>query len=312
MTDPIVLPAGLALAVIAFLLALLPAGLFLWIWYLRRHDRAVPGQTVALAFGVGLALVIPAFWIEDFIKQMWELAWPATAHYFEGAVLPLLNIRDIIFPALATFLVVALVEEGLRYIVLRLWVRYDKRIDQVFDGLVLGVAAGLGFATLENTVYFLNLFQAGNFDTLVFVFFLRFLISTLAHVTFGGLMGTLIARGNFDLYRPRGWFLQAFLVSWFLHGMYDLLLGLNQSFYAVLILLPGLSVLITWQKRREFFILHRKDGRFLVSEQPPETGQRSVLRRLQKSFASPWNKHAPWLGELKARKAISEDNADET
>lgn len=312
MTDPIVLPAGLALAIIAFLLALLPAGLFLWMWYLRRHDRPVPGQTVALAFGVGLALVIPAFWLEDFARQMWELAWPETVHFFEGAVLPLLNIQDILLPALATFLVVALVEEGLRYIMLRLWVRYDKRIDQVFDGLVLGVAAGLGFATLENTVYFLNLFQAGNFDTLVFVFFLRFLISTLAHITFGGIMGTLIARGNFDLYQPRRWFLQAWLVSWFLHGMYDLLLGLNQSFYAVLILLPGLGVLITWQGRREFFTLHRKDGRFLVRQQAPETGQESVLRRLQQSFTSPWNKHAPWMGELKARRAILDDNQKKT
>lgn len=269
MTEPIVLPAGVALAIIAFLLALLPAGLFFWLWYLRRSDRPVPGHAMALAFGVGIALVIPAFWLEDFARSLWQIVSPGTAHYFEGAVLPLASLPDVLLPALATFLIVALVEESLRYIVLRFWIRRSAAVDQVFDGLVLGVALGIGFATLENTVYFLNLFQQGNFDTLVFVFFLRFLISTLAHISFGGLMGVLIARGVFDLYRPGRFFAQAFFVPWLLHGLYDLLLGINQSFYAVLVLLPGLAALILWQNRREFFTLHRKDGRFLVQEQPP-------------------------------------------
>lgn len=307
MTDPIVLPPGLSLAIIAFLLALLPAGLFLWLWYLRRHDRPVPGQTIALAFGVGLALVIPAFWIEDFFRGLWQLASPATVHHFEGAVLPLLSLTDVLLPALATFFIVALTEEGLRYLVLRVWIRRSGSIDQIFDGLALGVAMGIGFATLENTVYFLNLFQQGNFDALVFVFFLRFLISTLAHISFGGLMGVLIARGMFDLYSSRRFFAQAFFLPWMLHGLYDLLLSIDLSFYAVLVLLPGLAALTLWQNRREFFTLHRKDGRFLVHEQPPDTRQTRTLERLSHSFRSPWNKHAPWIAESRAGRAISSD-----
>lgn len=307
MTEPIVLPPGLALAIIAFLLALLPAGLFLWLWYLRRSDRPVPGQTVALAFGVGMVLVIPAFWIEDFARGVWQVVSPSSVHYFEGAILPLLRLPDIFLPALATFLIVALTEEGLRYVVLRAWVRFGKQVDQVFDGLVLGVAAGIGFATLENTVYFLNLFQQGNFDTLVFVFFLRFLISTLAHISFGGLMGTLIARGAFDLYSPRRFFVRAFFLPWFLHGLYDLLLGINQSFYAVLVLLPGLSALILWSNKREFFTLHRKDGRFLVQEQAPDSRASRTMKRFASSFRSPWNKEAPWLAETQARRAITHE-----
>ncbi len=308
MAEPIVLPSGLALAIIAFLLALLPAGLFLWLWYLRRHDRPVPGQTIALAFGVGLALVIPAFWIEDFARGLWQIISPGTVHHFEGAVLPLLSPLDVLLPALATFLIVALTEESLRYIVLRFWVRQSRNIDQVFDGLVLGVAMGIGFATLENTVYFLNLFQQGNFDTLVFVFFLRFMISTLAHISFGGLMGTLIAQGVFDLYSPRRRFLQAFLIPWALHGLYDLLLSVNLSFYAVLTLLPGLAALTLWQNRREFFILQRRDGRFLVHEQPPETRRSRAIERLTSSFHSPWNKHAPWITEARVTRALNHDS----
>lgn len=289
MAEPIVLPPGVALAIIAFLLALLPAGLFVWLTYLRRSDRPVPGQVVALAFGIGIALVIPSFWIEDFTRSLWQIASPATVHYFEGAVLPLASWPDVLLPALATFLIVALVEESLRYVVLRIWIRRSAAVDQIFDGLVIGVALGIGFATLENTVYFLNLFQQGNFDALVFVFFLRFLISTLAHISFGGLMGVLVARGVFDLYAPGQYFAQAFFLPWLLHGLYDLLLGLNQSLYAVLLLLPGLAALILWQGKREFFTLHRKDGHYLVLQQPPPTAERAVEKKGKVSFRSPWN-----------------------
>lgn len=311
MAEPIVLPAGLALAIIAFLLALLPAALFTWMWYLRRHDRPVPGQLVALAFGIGLALVVPAFWLEDMARDVWQIVSPQTAHFFEGAVLPLISIWDVLLPALATFFVVAVVEEGLRYIVLRIWVRRSAYVDQVFDGMVLGVSLGIGFATLENTVYFLNLFQQGNFDTLVFVFFLRFLISTLAHISFGGLMGAFIARGVFDLYRPQTYFRLAFFLPWLLHGLYDLLLGIDQSLYAVLVLLPAIGTLLFWSNRREFLTLQRKDGRLLVSGEPPKGQDAPVLERLASSFRSPWNTQAPWIGEAKLRRAILNDQRDE-
>lgn len=311
MVEPIVLPPGLALGIIAFLLSLLPAGLFIWLWYLRHHERPVPGKTVAGAFLAGMILVVPAFQLERFAEGVWEVVSPSTVHYFAGAVLPLLNPLDILLPAFATFAIVALVEEGLRYILLRIWIKRSSVVDQVFDGLVLGVAAGLGFATLENTVYFLQLFQQGSYDTLVFVFFLRFLISTLAHISFGGLMGTLIARGVFDLYQPRTFFWRAAWIPWLLHGLYDLLLGVNQAFYAVLLLLPPLAVLIVWSTTREFFRIERKDGKLLVVGQIPETQQTRMLKKLLSSFHSPWNAQAPWMRDIPlARKGFSRKSSD--
>jgi RsiW-degrading membrane proteinase PrsW (M82 family) len=299
MEDVLALPPGVALAIIAFLLSLLPAGLFLWLWYLRRTDRPVPPSAVAVAFGLGAVLVWIAFQLESQASMWWARLWPATAHYFGGAILPLQTVADVLWPAVATFLVVALIEEGLRYVVLRFWYRYSKAVDQVFDGLVLGVAAGLGFATLENTLYFLDLFRAGSFDTLVFVFFLRFLISTLAHIGFGGVMGALIARGVFSMgrYHQRSFYLKAFIIPWLGHGFFDLLLGVNLSLYAVLILVPFLVVLLVWSMQREFFVLSRSQGQLLVVEKAPETNERKVLLQFLKQFNSPWNIHAPWLGQ---------------
>jgi RsiW-degrading membrane proteinase PrsW (M82 family) len=249
-------------------------------------------------------LVWPAFQLEKWASDVWYQWSPSTAHFFVGAVLPLQGLSDVLWPALGTFLIVALVEEGLRYGLLFTWVRRSKTIDQVFDGLVIGIALGLGFATVENTLYFVDLFAAGNFDVLVFVFFLRFMVSTLAHIGFGGIMGTLLARAVFALYRKWQLYVAAFFLPWFLHGLYDFLLGINQTAYAVLILLPVLIVLVAWVNKRDFFVIERKDGKYLARPFVPESYQSKVVKKLFNEFESPWNANAPWLRERRKRYTI--------
>ncbi|OGY41502.1 MAG: hypothetical protein A3G57_00730 [Candidatus Andersenbacteria bacterium RIFCSPLOWO2_12_FULL_45_8] len=309
MNEIVSLPPGVAIAIIAFLLSLLPAGLFIWLWYLRRVDRPVPNRTVAISFAIGMLLVWPAFKLEGWASEFWYDVSPATAHYFVGAVLPLQVMSDVLLPALGTFAVVATVEEGLHYLMLVIWYRKSRDIDQVFDGLVVGIAAGLGFATMENTMYFLNLFAQGSFDTLVLVFFLRFMISTLAHISFAGLMGVMLARAVFAIYKvqKRQWYIMALLVPWSLHGLYDLLLGLDLTIYAVLMLLPCLLTLISWINRREFFAIARENGQVLVNQQAPQTKSMVVMKKYFKQAESPWNIHAPWLRERRLRYTILKD-----
>ena len=218
--------------------------------------------------------------------------------------MPIIHIQDLLLPAIATFLIVALVEEGLRYVTLRYWMKKSKTIDQVFDGLLMGVATGLGFATLENTLYFTNLLGDQQFDTLVFVFFLRFVISTLAHISFGGIMGALIARGIFHMFRPNSYLVPAFILPWFLHGLFDLMLGTGFGLYAVSILLPALFTLVLWTVNREFYIVHRQDGKFLASSHMPEDPSMRALEAAVQTENSPWNIHAPWLNQNKAYRAI--------
>lgn len=311
MDHTLLLPPGIALAIIAFLLSLLPAALFIWIWYLRHHNRPISPQAVAIAFFIGIILVLPAFYLEDLAANFWRILSPETAHYFDGAVLPLLNFKDILLPAIGTFVVVATVEEGLRYLILRIWIARSRIIDQVFDGLVIGVAMGLGFATLENTLYFLAQLKVGDFDTLVFIFFLRFMISTLAHVSFGGLMGALIARGVFDMYRPYRYFIPAMLIPWFVHGLYDLLLGINQSLYAVLLPLPVLAVLTVWAGRGDFLTIFRRNGKLLASPEKMQTNDDKLKKRLSTRFKSPWNKNAGWLDDVKTQRELFKQKKEE-
>lgn len=311
MTEPIILPPGFALAILAFLLSLLPAGLFLWLWYLRRHDRPVPARAVLLGLLGGAFIVLPAFQLESWAPRLWAWLSPATVHYYHGAILPLQSLADIVLPAVGTFLVVATIEEGLRYVLLGWWFRRSAAIDQVFDGLVIGVAVGIGFATLENTIYFWQLFSQGSFDTLVFVFFLRFLISTLAHISFGGIMGVLLAQGVFSVYRPGRFWAQAFFVPWFLHGLYDLLLGINQSLYAVLLIAAPLAVLIHWSGRRDFFVINRLGRQLLVEQKAPETKEAKLMQHFFKQYDSPWNVAAPWLREKRLRRTLLRNLEDD-
>lgn len=289
MTDPIILPPGVAIAILAFLLSLLPAGLFMWLWYLRRHERPVPAMIVGLAFVVGIVLVVPAFYLEKQAPLLWERISPSTVHYFDGALLPLQTWQDILLPAVGTFLVVALIEEGVRYLTLFWWLHHSESVDQVFDGMLIGIAMGLGFATLENALYFFQLFSQQSFDTLVFVFFLRFMVSTLAHISFGGIMGALLAQGVFSLYQAKKYYLQAFFITWFLHGAYDWLLGVNQAMYAILILLPSLLLLLFWGDRRDFLVINRDGKKILMEQRPPNDNIP------QPYDDEPWNKNAPWV-----------------
>lgn len=303
MNDPIILPPGVAIAILAFLLSLLPATLFIWMWYLRRHDRPIPGSVVAVGFILGLLLVIPAYFLEKQAPGLWTLLSPETAHYFNGAITPLISLSDVVYPAIGTFLIVALIEEGVRYIALWLWFRRSVLVDQVFDGLMIGLATGLGFATLENTLYFFDLFQSGNFDTLVFVFFLRFLVSTLAHISFGGIMGALLASGVFSVYRRRTMYLRAFLIPWFLHGLYDWFLGIDQTVYAVLLLLPPLFILVAWSTRRDFFIINRSGTNAVVEQRLPENHIARTENGAFERLVSPWNTTGVWLKKRGGRKS---------
>lgn len=51
------------------------------------------------------------------------------------------------------FVVVGPVEEGVKLLAVRLHAFRDDRFDAVIDGAVYGAVAGLGFATIENTLY---------------------------------------------------------------------------------------------------------------------------------------------------------------
>jgi len=124
------------------------------------------------------------------------------------------------------FLVVAVIEEGLKTGFLWWLIGKNRELDEPVDGVIYGVTLGLGFASLENFLW-ANLFGFG-------VAALRAVVTTLAHAAFTGWMGYYISRYKLEEPHQTSLVGIGFLVAWASHGLYDFLLFLRNPIGSVL------------------------------------------------------------------------------
>lgn len=154
------------MSALGVLLVSFTPGLF-WLWFFVRLDRIRPSSQrwVALSFIFGMLSTIPAalvsvlFLPEDTLEP--------------GATLASVSV--------AMLLVVGPVEEGCKFLAVRLAVYRSLYFEEPMHGLVYGAAASLGFASLENLFYVLTYGPD--------VMLVRAPFSTLAHLVFGSLWG---------------------------------------------------------------------------------------------------------------------------
>lgn len=201
------------------LLASIGPGL-LWLWYFYHQDRYEPEpvKLIAKVFFCGLLLVLPAGLLEQFWRQQ------ITAAVRNGNWTTFLVIA---------FLVISLIEEGLKTGFLWWLVGNNPELNEPADGIIYGITLGLGFASLENLLW-ASTFGFG-------VAALRAVITTLAHASFTGWAGFYIARFKFQTPNVSV-ILTGFLLAWASHGLYDFLLFLKQPMASLLafLLIAGL------------------------------------------------------------------------
>lgn len=198
----LVLPT-LAVVIVYLLAALLPA-LFLMRYIYRKDtvEKEPKGMLVGLVFlGVAAALVAMAF----------EFAG-------KSLLLSFLGEDDPAYSIVMAFLIVAVVEEGAKFLFM-LWRTWrDPNFNYRFDGIVYAVFVSLGFAAFENISYVMGY----GLTTAIF----RALLAIPAHMGFAVFMGYFYARaklcsdlGNARWRRLNLW--AAYLVAVLLHGFYD-------------------------------------------------------------------------------------------
>jgi len=122
------------------------------------------------------------------------------------------------------FVMVPLVEEGCKFFALNT-VRNEPAFNYTFDGIVYGVMASLGFATVENILY---VFVSGSFG----VAFTRAILSVPLHCVCGVFMGYYygLAHRNGKLGHEETkvlYLLLSLLVPMLIHGIYDVCLSLD-------------------------------------------------------------------------------------
>lgn len=184
------------LVVLGLLMAVIPALLWLAIFYRIDHAEPEPKRLVIGVYLTGLllaaALYTPIygaiFAIDQWIGAYW---WSQL---------------------LGGFLVVGMVSMAIVYGAVRVVVFDNPEFDERLDGIIYAVAAGLGVATVNNFVYVM---QHGGVD--LNIGSIRMVVDTLGYASMAGVLGYFIGQARFEktpaYYLPGGVVLSAALIG---------------------------------------------------------------------------------------------------
>ena len=150
------------------------------------------------------------------------------ASFMEKALLTSLDLKEngIVECLIISFLVVALIEEGYKFIITYFGTWHNRNFNHIYDGIVYATFVSLGFATLENVLYVLD---SGTETAL-----LRAVISVPAHAFYAIACGYYLGLSKFNYSIgnkkvARMYKIFSFLIPVLLHGVFDFLLLTNNN-----------------------------------------------------------------------------------
>ena len=152
----------------------------IWLlFYLRKDAHPEPNRMILKIFFWGMLIAIPAVFIEIVILALLKpLPFPA-----------------LLLTLLYIFLGVALVEEVLKYLVVRYKVFHHPALDEPVDIMLYMIIAALGFAALENLIILFGLGLSSAISQVVVLTGLRFVGATFLHALASGAFGYFISGG---------------------------------------------------------------------------------------------------------------------
>lgn len=183
--------------------------------------------TVVLIGNFLVPVSFVAFFYER--RNKFSLNMPSTAlSFFYGGVLgtitaALLEPVFISSLTLRSAFVVGIIEEFTKLIGV-LTISRCRRHDSQIDGIVLGAAAGMGFAAFESTGYAFNTFlqSGGSLSHTVLITLIRGLASPVGHGTWTAILSSVLfresAKGRFII---NGSVIGAYVAVVLLHGLWD-------------------------------------------------------------------------------------------
>jgi RsiW-degrading membrane proteinase PrsW (M82 family) len=175
---------------------LVPVG-YVAFFYERRHMSQVTLVSIARAFFYGGVLGV-----------------------FAAALLEPIFIRRLTFESAFA---VGVIEEFAKILGVLVVARHHRH-DSEIDGVILGAAAGMGFAALESSGYVFTAFvqSGGSLSALVLVTLLRGLLSPVGHGTWTAILASVLFReGMPNRFRINRAVLGAYLTVVVLHGLWD-------------------------------------------------------------------------------------------
>lgn len=195
------------------LLTILPSIAIIVFFVISDRFRE-PTKEIIKVFLYGILITIPAFYFNTYLADYYD-RYTNFSEALKGS-----------------FLSAGPVEEGLKLIVLYFFVYKMKDFNEPIDGIVYGVSASLGFATLEN-LYYVYLLADYYQTSSMYLAVLRSFSAIPAHAVFGIFMGYFFMKYAFI--KKGDNLIFAFLVPFTLHGCYNLFV--NSNFVVALVLI---------------------------------------------------------------------------
>ncbi|MFB6149360.1 MAG: PrsW family glutamic-type intramembrane protease [Halobacteriales archaeon] len=145
---------------------------------------------------------------------------------------PLFSAIPLVGMALFFYLIVAPIEETVKWLAVRLYSYRSESFDAVIDGAVYGAVAGLGFATIENAIYiaqqYLQAIQAGG-GGVVGMTLQTAAVRTFAgpgHVIYSAFAGYYLGLAKFNRENAGPIVVKGLLIAAFIHATYNTFVGI--------------------------------------------------------------------------------------
>lgn len=206
-----------------YILIILAAGLFIpYRYFVKNIEKEVSLQIRYKAFGVGFLASIIAGVVGLFL------------------IIPMILMEDSSFIVIlfTSFIAAALLEEGLKFALFFNLFYEKKRYISERHLYIMGIFLGVGFGTAESIMY--QITQHTGYQQM----FMRFLI----HGTLGAFLGVYASKAKFanTIKEKKKYLRLAFLVPFFIHGIYNTIVISSVQYDSVLILLSLFIVIVSF------------------------------------------------------------------
>lgn len=258
---------------LAALLAIVPACMWGYIFYKKQVGKKSMHLITFIAGAVFVAPLLVYKYLWQFFP--WLNAFAYTQNFKDDPI-GFTNITTIPFEVLLTFLIVGVIEEVAKFMAVR--VSVHGKLASIDDAIEASITAALGFAFIENIIYFYNIMTVRGPENLIYPFIFRSLFSSFAHVMFSGILGYYYGLAHFskeilqDNSQNKRWpifrtfakifhfkkdttfkeekMVQGLLTAIILHALFNIFLEMNWTFLIVPYLTAG-YILLTYLMRKK-------------------------------------------------------------
>lgn len=180
-----------------YLFGFLPSIIWL-LFYLRKDVHPESNQAILKVFFYGMLAALAAIFLEIGFKK---ISSNLLLYVFIGG---------------------ALIEEFLKYLVIKFKVLRSSELDEPVDIMLYMIIAGLGFAALENILILINYHPFLELPKTLEIVTLRFLTATFLHALCSGIVGYFLAISFFNIKKQKKFLLMGLGIAIVLHGLYNL------------------------------------------------------------------------------------------